>query len=156
MKKIDGLLASVVGLGAAAALVSTSNAGVVAPPCDATIEINAFRGGSPTVGVPGTKNITSKARIAKGTGPGDQTLNNTTLTIEAFEGATLVDSQTSPDNLTLVVGKGGQGDKLTLTVGAGDCTSGSIDFFSRFTGTSSTNGSSCTTTSSALNKICKF
>jgi hypothetical protein len=126
-----------------------------APPvlCDVTIEINALRGGSPTVGVPGTKNITSKARIAKGTGPGDQTLDNTTLTIEAFDGAALIDSQSS-GGITLVVGKGGQGDKLTMNVN--QCNSGSIDFFATFSGTSSTNGSTCTLTSGALNKTCKF
>jgi hypothetical protein len=126
-----------------------------APPvlCDVTIEINAVRGGSPTVGVPGTKNITSKARIAKGTGPGDQTLDNTTLTIEAFDGATLIDTQSS-GGITLVVGKGGQGDKLTMNVN--QCNSGSIDFIATFTGTSSTNGSTCTQSSAPLTKTCKF
>jgi hypothetical protein len=127
-----------------------------APPvtCDVTIEINAVRGGSPTVGVPGTKNITAKARIAKGTGPGDQTLNNTTLTIEAFDGAALRDTQVSPDNITLVVGKGGQGDKLTMNVDT--CNSGNIDFIATFEGTSSTNGSTCTQQSEPLTKRCKF
>jgi hypothetical protein len=134
-------------------LAANVQAGTPPVLCDVTIEINALRGGSPTVGVPGTKNITSKARIAKGTGPGDQTLDNTTLTIEAFDGATMIDSK-SASGITLVVGKGGQGAKLTMDVN--QCNSGSIDFFATFTGTSSTNGSTCTQTSAALSKTCKF
>jgi hypothetical protein len=122
------------------------------PPCDATIEINALRGGSPNVGVPGTKNITAKALLQKGTGPTDQTLNNTSLIIEAFDGAVLVDSQMSPDLLTLVLGKGGQGDKLTMSVS--QCDSGFIDFFATFTGETSTNGSICSETSRMLRKTC--
>ena len=125
--------------------------------CDVTIEINALRGGSPTVNVPGTKNITAKARIQKGTGPADQTLDNTSLIIEArdcgllspldclLDGATLVNTQISPKLLTLILGRGGQGDKLTMTVN--ECVSGFIDFFATFTGTSSTTGAICTETS---------
>ena len=107
------------------------------------------------MGVPGTKNITAKARIQKGTGPVGQTLNNTTLQIDAFDGAVLVDSQTSP-GLTLVIGKGSQGDKLTMTIDAGECTTGFIGFFATFTGTSSTNGTTCTATRGPLNKTCNF
>jgi hypothetical protein len=132
------------------------SAATAGPPvvCDVTIEINALRGGSPTVNVPGTKNITAKARIQKGTGPADQTLDNTSLIIEAFDGATLLDTQISPDLLTLILGRGGQGDKLTMTVN--ECASGFIDFFATFTGTSSTNGATCTETSRPLRKQCKF
>ncbi len=122
--------------------------------CDVTIQIKSIRGGGPTVNVPGTKNITAKALIQKGTGPADQTLDNTSLIIEAFDGATLLDTQISPDLLTLVVGKGGQGDKLTMTIF--ECVSGFIDYFATFTGTSSTNGATCTETSRALRKECKF
>ncbi len=134
------------------------------PVCDVTIDINALRGGSPTVNVPGTKNITAKARIQKGTGPADQTLDNTSLIIEArdcgplspldclLDGATLVDTQISPDLLTLILGKGGQGDKLTMTVN--QCVSGFIDFRATFTGTSSSNGGICTKTSRLLRKTC--
>ena len=120
--------------------------------CDSTIEIKALRGGSPTVGVPGTKDITSKARLQKGTGPADQTLIDTSLIIEAFDGAVLVDSQMSPDLLTLIVGRGGQGDKLRMTIN--QCNSGFIDFFATFTGTSSTNGAICSETSRMLRKNC--
>ena len=124
--------------------------------CDVTIEVVSIRGGGPTVNVPGTKNITAKARIQKGTGPAGLTLDNTSLIIEAFDGATLIDTQIS-DLLTLIVGRGGQGDKLTMTVDAGKCVSGSIDFFATFTGTSSTNGATCTETSARpLTKECKF
>ena len=122
--------------------------------CDVTIEINALRGQGPTVNVPGTRNITAKARIQKGTGPADQTLDDTSLIIEAFDGATLIDTQISPDLLTLIIGKGGQGDKLTMTVN--QCVSGSIDFFATFTGTSSSNGTICSETSRVLRKECKF
>ena len=129
--------------------------------CDVTIEITALRGASPTVNVPGTKNITAKARIQKGKGPADQTLDNTSLIIEAFDGPTLVDTQMSPNLLTLVSGKGGQGDKLTMTISDpnNDCVSGFIDFSATFTGTSSTNGTICTETTALadrLRKTCKF
>ena len=126
------------------------------PVCDVTIEVSTLRGGSPFVNVPSTKNITAKARIQKGTGPADQTLDNTSLMIEAFDGATLVDTQISPDLLTLVIGKGGQGDKLTMTVDSFACASGFIDFFATFTGTSSTTGATCTETSRLLRKECSF
>ncbi len=105
-----------------------------------------------TVSVPGTKNITAKARIQKGTGPVGQTLDNTSLIIEAFDGAVLIDSQMSPDLLTLIMGKGGRGDRLTMTIN--QCDSGFIDFFGTFTGTSSTNGSTCSETSRFLRKTC--
>jgi hypothetical protein len=136
--------------------VSETWGGPPPPPCDATIDINALRGGSPTVSVGGTKKITSKARLQKGTGPADQTLNDTSLIIEAFDGPVLVDSQMSPDLLTLVLGKGGQGDTLTMTIT--QCDSGFIDFFATFTGTTSTtpaeNPAVCTETSRMLRKTC--
>ena len=122
--------------------------------CDVTIEINALRGQGPTVTVPGSRNITAKARIQKGTGPANQTLDDTSLIIEAFDGATLIDTQISPNLLTLILGRGGQGDKLRMTVN--ECVSGFIDFFATFTGTSSTNGGTCTETSRPLRKECKF
>jgi hypothetical protein len=125
--------------------------------CDVTIEIKALRGGSPTISVPGSKDITAKARIQKGTGPADQTLDNTSLIIEAFDGAALVDTEISPDLLTLVIGRGGQGDKLNMRIRrVNQCVSGFIDFFATFTGTSSTNGAICTHTSRPLRKECKF
>jgi hypothetical protein len=127
-------------------------AGVPPQTCDATIEINAFRGGSPTVSVGSVKNVTAKARLQKGTGPADQTLNNTTVTIDAMDASGVVDSQ-SASGVTLVVGKGGQGAKLGLNISR--CDGGSIDFFATFTGTSSTNGEECTaTTERPLTKTC--
>jgi hypothetical protein len=121
--------------------------------CDVTIQIKTIRGGGPTVNVPGTKDITSKALIQKGTGPADQTLDNTSLIIEAFDGAALIDTQISSP-LTLIVGKGGTGDKLRMTVN--QCNSGFIDFVATFSGISSTNGSLCVETSRVLQKECKF
>ena len=76
------------------------------------------------------------------------------MIIEAFDGATLIDTQISAGTVTLVIGKGGQGDKLTMSVNA--CGSGSIDFFATFTGTSSTNGTICSETFGPLQKVCSF
>jgi hypothetical protein len=121
--------------------------------CDLTIEINALRGGSPTVPNGGTKDITSKARILKGSAPGDATVTDTVLTITALSGDTVVDEVQSLKMLTLVVGKGGQGDKLELEIGP--CVPGEIiDFVSHFAGTGP-NGATCEATSSRLNKTCK-
>ncbi len=121
--------------------------------CDATIVIKSIRGGSQTVSVPGTKNITAKALLQKGTGPAGQTLDNTSLIIEAFDGANLVGSDMSPKLLTLVMGQGGRGDRVPVTV-SGECESGFIDFRATFTGTSSSNGWICTETSRVLQKTC--
>ena len=120
--------------------------------CDATIVIKSIRGGSPTVSVPGTKIITAKALLQKGTGPASQTLDDTTLLIEAFDGMNLVGSEFSPKLLTLVMGQGGRGDRVTVTVN--ECLSGFIDFQATFTGTSSSNGGVCTKTSRVLRKTC--
>ena len=120
--------------------------------CDATIVVKSIRGGSQTVSVPGTKNITAKALLQKGTGPATQTLDNTSLIIEALDGANLVGSAISPKLLTLVMGKGGQGDKVTVPVT--ECLSGFIDFQATFTGTSSSNGGICTISSRLLRKTC--
>jgi hypothetical protein len=121
--------------------------------CGLTIEINALRGGSPTAPTGGTKDITSKARILKGSAPGDATVTNTVLTITSLSGDTVIDEVESPDMLTLVVGKGGQGDKLTLDVGP--CVPGeTIDFVSHFMGIGP-NGAVCQATSSRLPKTCK-
>jgi len=129
-------------------------AGEPEPQCTATIEINALRGGSPTVSADSIKNITSKARIAKGTGDSLQTLEDTTLTIEAYVNGVLEDTQVSTDVITLVVGKGGQGDKLGMVIGA--CPGGrAVEFIATFEGTDSIGGGICTQASAPLMKSCK-
>jgi hypothetical protein len=98
--------------------------------CDFAISINKLRGGSPTVTVNETKDITAKARIPKGTAPSDMT-GNAMLRIDAIDGMKVIDSQFSGP-IQLVVGKGGQGDTLTMNIN--QCDSGSIDFIATFTG----------------------
>ena len=127
-------------------------AGIVEPECELTIEINALRGGSPHVTSGAVKNITSKARIQKGTVPGDTTITDTVLTITAYSGDISKDIAIAPELLTLVVGKGGQGDKLGLTV---SCSPGEIiDYVSHFRGTAP-NGALCEATSGRMSKTCK-
>jgi hypothetical protein len=121
--------------------------------CEATIEINALRGGSPSVTVGDPKNITSKARLAKGQNEPDQVVTDTVLTIEAFDDAVLIDTQVSTSPVTLVVGKGGQGDKLTMNIP--QCNSGAIDFIATFEGRDSVGGGICTQSSAPLRKTCK-
>jgi hypothetical protein len=98
--------------------------------CDFAISINKLRGGSPTVTVDETKDITAKARIPKGTAPSDMT-GDAMLRIDAIDGIEVIDSQFSGP-IRLVVGKGGQGDTLTMNIN--QCYSGSIDFIATFTG----------------------
>jgi hypothetical protein len=122
-----------VGLGA-----SPASAGVGFPGCtDALgnameIEINALRGGSPTV-TPGptqTKDITAKARILKGTAVSGTTLD-TSLKIEAIDGLEVIHVRVvSP--IRLVIGKGGSGDKLRMNIP--QCNSGFIEFVATFSG----------------------
>jgi hypothetical protein len=121
--------------------------------CELTIEINALRGGSPTAPTGGIKEITSKARILKGSAPADATVTDTVLTITSLSGDTVIDEVQSPELLTLVVGRGGVGDKLAVEVGP--CVPGEIvDFVSHFAGTGP-NGAICEATSSRLSKTCK-
>jgi hypothetical protein len=54
-------------------------AGIPLPVCEHDLEISALRGGSGSALSGGTKDITSKARIVKGTAPIDATLNDTAL-----------------------------------------------------------------------------
>jgi hypothetical protein len=86
------------------------------PDCSLKIEINAFRGGSPTVTVGTTKNITAKARIAKGSTAPD-TVIDATLQIEAFDGTNPVPFE-PPDPIVvrLGVGKGGKGAKVPMFI----------------------------------------
>jgi hypothetical protein len=129
--------------------VAESQAGGPTPSCGLTIEINALRGGSPTVTVDGTKKITAKARIAKGSAPSGTTID-TKLRIEAVDGLDVVHSQAvSP--VRLEIGKGGQGRKLTMEIPK--CSSGSIDFVATFSGDAG-NGAPCEATRT-ITKSCK-
>jgi hypothetical protein len=136
---------------------SQAGAGSGPPGCDFDLEINALRGGSPTVSV-GTKNITAKARISKGTAPSD-TLIDVDLVIQSFVNGLLVDNEQSSGPIgtypiRLGVGKGGQGDKLGMQFVQGDCVLGDlIDFTATFSGPDS--GGDICTISRTITKTCK-
>jgi len=119
------------------------------PLCDFAIEINALRGGSPTVTVNSTKNITAKARIAKGTAV-DGTTIETQLRIDAIDDGQVIDTQLSGP-IRLGIGKGGKGDKLSMNIP--QCNSGSIDFEATFHGLDA-DADSCTATR-RITKVCK-
>jgi hypothetical protein len=104
------------------------------------IEVNALRAGGKTVQAgPGrTVDVTAKARILKGTAVPGTTLD-TTLRIEAVDGTGVVDTETS-GSITLGVGKGGKGDKLTLDTTR--CDGGYLTFVATFYGVDM-NGDSC-------------
>ncbi len=127
----------------------SSQAGGPNPTCELVIEINALRGGSPTVSVGGTKNITAKARIAKGSAPSGTTID-TLLRVEATDGSQVIDAKTAFP-IQLVVGKGGQGAKFMMNIT--QCTTGSIDFAAMFSGEDST-GATCEATRT-ITKTCK-
>ena len=131
---------------------SQAGAGTDPPVCDFAIEINALRGGSPTTpfGPSATKNITAKARIAKGSAV-DGTTIVTQLRIDAIDGGTVIDTKLSYP-ITLGVGKGGQGDKLTMDIS--QCNAGSIDFTASFSGQDD-DGDQCTA-SRTITKTCKI
>jgi hypothetical protein len=119
------------------------------PLCDFAIEINALRGGSPTVSVNSTKGITAKARIRKGSAV-DGTTIETQLRIDAIDGEQVIDTQLS-GLIRLGVGKGGKGDKLSMNIPR--CNSGSIDFDATFSGFDA-DGDLCTETR-RITKVCK-
>jgi hypothetical protein len=100
--------------------------------CDFEIEVNALRaGGKPIQAGPSKAvNVTSKARILKGTAPPGTTID-TTLTIEALDGTAVI-STNSTGPIRLGVGKGGKGAKLSLDIP--QCNSGFIDFVATFSG----------------------
>jgi len=131
--------------------VSQAGAGTDPQVCDFAIEINALRGGSPTTpfGPNATKDITAKARIAKGSAV-DGTTIVTQLRIEAIDGGQVIDTKLSYP-ITLGVGKGGQGDKLRMDVP--QCASQSIDFRATFTGQDE-QGDQCTA-NRTITKTCK-
>jgi hypothetical protein len=115
------------------------------------LEINALRAGGKTVntGANASVDVTSKARILKGTAVSDTTII-TELAIQAVTGGTII-SNTSQPGITLGVGKGGKGAKLAVAVPR--CTSGFIQFVATFFGTDEYNNA-CTVTKT-LNKECR-
>ena len=138
---------------------SQAGAGSGPPGCDFELAFKALRGGSPTVSV-GTKNITAKALIAKGTAASDTTID-VSLVIESFVGGVVVDRQTRgiPNEdggplIRLGVGKGGHGDKLAMIMPSGGCVTGEpVDYTATFAGPDS-GGDICTVTRT-LTKTCK-
>ncbi len=123
------------------------------PGCDLTIEINALRGGSPTVAVGDTKNITAKARIARGTAVSGTTVH-TTLKIEALDGAGSIETRTSCPH-RLEVGKGGQGSTLGMFIPK--CVGGIIRFRATFFGNENDDCSNpvCPLATREITKTCK-
>jgi hypothetical protein len=117
------------------------------------IEINALRAGGKTVVTSpnDTTKVTAKARILKGTALSGYTID-TTLTIEAYDGDVLIDTQVAtPDPITLGVGKGGKGDSLLLLTE--QCNSGYITFVAEFRGLD-VDGDACVG-SRELRKACR-
>ena len=101
------------------------------------IEINALRAGARlvTAGPNQSTNVTAKARILKGTAVTGTTID-TTLTIQAVDGTTVISTNTTSP-VRLGVGKGGKGAKLSLAVPR--CASGYINFVATFTGVDAEN-----------------
>ena len=128
---------------------SQSMAGTGPQECNLAIEINALRGGSPTVTVNATKDITSKARIEKGSAV-DGTTIDTQLMIEAIDGTQTIDTKFAGP-IRLGIGKGGQGDKLRMVIG--QCLTGEIEFKATFSGVD-LNNNQCTAERSIF-KTCK-
>jgi len=115
------------------------------------LEINALRAGGKTVitGANQTADVTAKARILKGTAVTGTTIV-TTLGIEAVTGGTVISTNSQP-GITLGVGKGGKGAKLSMAVTR--CTDGFIDFVATFWGVDGDNDA-CSVTE-PLRKACK-
>jgi hypothetical protein len=119
---------------------SQAAAGTGVPGCSSgdipgmELEINALRAGAKTVitGENQTTNVTAKARILKGTAVPGTTIV-TELTIEAVTppGGAVISTNSQP-GITLGVGKGGKGAKLSMAVPR--CTSGYIEFIATFFG----------------------
>jgi hypothetical protein len=118
------------------------------PTCQFEIEVNALRGGSPTVTVNQSKNITAKARIRKGTALSGTSIS-TTLQVEAVDGSQVIHTRTTSP-IVLVVGKGGNG--ATFAMNIPQCVSGAIQFDAKFYGYD-TNGALCEGTRS-ISKTC--
>jgi hypothetical protein len=130
---------------------SQASAGVGPTGCPFVIEVNALRAGARSIaaGPNQTTNVTAKARILKGTAVSGTTIA-TTLQIEAVDGTTVISTNTTSP-VTLGVGKGGKGAKLSLAISR--CVSGFIEFRVRFWGTED-GGAFCEGTKE-LRKQCK-
>jgi hypothetical protein len=138
---------------------SQAGAGGPVPGCSSgeipgmELEINALRAGAKTVitGAQQETDVTAKARILKGTAEPGTTIV-TTLTIEAVTppGGPVISTSSQP-GITLGVGKGGKGAKLSMPVTR--CTEGYIEFVATFTGPDE-DGDECTVTK-PLRKLCK-
>lgn len=100
--------------------------------CDFEIEVNALRAGSPTAPLSGTKDVTAKARIVKGTAPAG-TVVNTQLTIAVTTGGVITSTKTAPETIRLGVGQGGQGAKLQMQIPS-SCVNGVVGFVATFVG----------------------
>jgi hypothetical protein len=118
------------------------------PICTLVIEINALRGGSPTVTVNGTKKVTAKARILKGTAVKGTTID-TTLQIDAVDGLEVIHSRSSSPH-RLQIGRGGRGDTFPMDIP--QCNSGFIEFVATFFGPDE-NGAPCESTRT-IRKAC--
>jgi len=139
---------------------SQAGAGSGTPGCtdaegnEMQLEINALRAGARTVitGTNQTTNVTAKARIIKGFVDPKTLLPDMELTIQAVTppgGAVL--SVNQQGGITLGVGKGGKGAKLSMAVTK--CTSGFIEFIATFWGLDHENDV-CTVTDD-IRKECK-
>jgi hypothetical protein len=149
---IAGVLFAV-GFGPSQASAGDPPAACTSPgnPAPMEIEVNALRAGGKTVsaGPNQTRDVTAKARILKGTVTSGTTLD-TTLTIEAVDGEEVISTNwTGP--ITLEVGKGGKGAKLSLDIP--QCNSGFIVFVATFFGKDE-DGGDCEGTRE-LRKECK-
>ncbi len=96
------------------------------------IEINALRtSGKAIQSGPGKEtNVATKARILKGTAVSGSVID-TTLTIQALDGTTVI-SSSSTGPIRLGVGKGGKGAKLSMAIP--QCITGFVSFVATFSG----------------------
>jgi hypothetical protein len=115
------------------------------------IDVNALSAGGKTVsaGPNQSVDVTAKARILKGTAVSGTTIY-TELEIRAVDDTGVIDTKTSFP-ITLGVGQGGTGDKLTLDTTR--CDGGFITFVATFVGAGA-NGGLCEGTRT-LRKECK-
>jgi hypothetical protein len=118
--------------------------------CQLAIEVNALRGGSPTVTVGEfeTKKITAKARILKGTAVKGTTLE-TTLEIKAVDELGVI-TRLSTFPHFLEIGKGGQGGSIAMPTTR--CVGGSIEFIATFSGD---DGNGLCEATKSITKTCK-
>ena len=137
---------------------SQAGAGTGDPRCndqegnEMQIEVNALRAGGKTIVTSpnDTTNVTSKARILKGTALSGTTIDMT-LTITAMTGGEVIDQQVAPQQITLGVGKGGKGDTLLLSTET--CVGGHITLIAEFRGFD-VDGETCVGTRE-LRKACR-